>query len=160
MKLLTFILSFVLAFSMQDLASVRQKYLNARTSAEEARKLYEDLESDSNNSTLTAYKAAALTLRAKHEKGLLTKKKLFTQGAQLLEATIKKEPDNYEARLIRLNIQENAPKITGYNKSIDEDKSFLIKKYNSQKNDLKDFTKGFIKVSTSFTKEEKAAFLQ
>lgn len=160
MKLLLCFLS-VFMLGATDIASVRQKYVSATTSATAADELYKILEStpdESTNTTLVAYKAAALTLRAKFEKGLLNKKKLFTQGAKLLEAVIKKESANYEARVLRLSIQENAPKITGYNKEIDNDKQFIMKNYNNQKADLKTFTKDFVKLSASFTKEEKAAF--
>ena len=160
MKLFAVFLS-VFLFVSADLAGMRQKYLNAANSAEVTGELYnslKDVNDSSSDNTMVAYKAAALTLRAKHEKGLLTKKKLFTQGAKLLETVIKRDPANYEARLIRLSIQENAPKITGYNKAIGDDKAFLIKYYKTQRADLKEYTLGFVKVSSSFTKEEKAAF--
>jgi hypothetical protein len=160
MKLLAVFMSLFL-FVPADLAGIRQKYLNAAESAEVTDELYaslKDVSDSSSDNTMVAYKAAALTLRAKHEKGLLTKKKLFTQGAKLLESVIKKDPGNYEAKLLRLSIQENAPKITGYNKKIDDDKAFILKYYKTQKADLKEFTAGFVKVSSSFTKEEKAMF--
>lgn len=160
MKLLSFFISCIV-FISADLAGVRQQYLNAPKSATITEELFTSLKDVNDNSpdnTMVAYKAAAYTLKAKHEKGLLSKKNLFTQGAKLLEAVIKRDADNYEARLIRLSIQENAPGITGYNKKIAEDKSFLIKNYKSQKADLKEFTEGFVKISNSFTKEEKALF--
>jgi hypothetical protein len=160
MKLLTLFIS-AMFFLAPDLAATREQYKGAANSPKEAEELHKSLEGISDSSTdntMVAYKAASLTILAKHEKGLLNKKKLFTQGAKLLEAVIKRDPSNYEARLIRLNIQENAPKITGYNKMIDDDKAFLVKYYKSQKTDLKEFTKGFVKISESFTKEEKAAF--
>lgn len=160
MKLLAFFLS-VFFLAAPDLALVRQKYVSATTSAQEAEELYKSLEgiSDaSSDNTMVGYKAAALTLRAKYEKGLLNKKNLFTQGAKLLEAVIKRDPANYEVRVLRMSIQENAPKITGYNKQIDEDKKFIIKNYSSQKPDLKEFAKAYVNKSTLFTKEEKAVF--
>jgi hypothetical protein len=160
MKLFALFIS-VFLLSHADLATVRQKYVSAAESPADTEALYkmlEDVPDGSTDNTMVAYKAGALTLRAKHEKGLLNKKRLFTQGAKLLEAVIKRDADNYEIRLIRLSIQENAPKITGYNKEIDGDKKFLIKNFATQKADLKEFTKGFVKLSPSFTKEEKAAF--
>ncbi|RYJ43738.1 hypothetical protein [Flavobacterium beibuense] len=159
MKLLAFFLSFFL-LATQDLSSIRQNYISAATSEQEAEELYKSLEdiNDTGDNTMVGYKAASLTLKAKYEKGLLNKKSLFTQGAKLLEAVIKRDADNYEVRLLRMSIQENAPKITGYNKDIEEDKKFLIKYYDSQKQDLKEFTKGFVTRSALFTKEEKAAF--
>lgn len=159
MKLLAFFLSFFL-LATQDLSSIRQNYISAATSEQEAEELYKSLEdiNDTGDNTMVGYKAASLTLKAKYEKGLLNKKSLFTQGAKLLEAVIKRDADNYEVRLLRMSIQENAPKITGYNKDIEEDKKFLIKHYDSQKQDLKEFTKGFVTRSALFTKEEKAVF--
>ena len=159
MKLLAFFLSFFL-LATQDLSSIRQNYISAATSEQEAEELYKSLEdiNDTGDNTMVGYKAASLTLKAKYEKGLLNKKSLFTQGAKLLEAVIKRDADNYEVRLLRMSIQENAPKITGYNKDIEEDKKFLIKHYDSQKQDLKEFTKGFVARSALFTKEEKAVF--
>ena len=159
MKLLAFFLSFFL-LATQDLSSIRQNYISAATSEQEAEELYKSLEdiNDTGDNTMVGYKAASLTLKAKYEKGLLNKKSLFTQGAKLLEAVIKRDADNYEVRLLRMSIQENAPKITGYNKDIEEDKKFLIKYYDSQKQDLKEFTKGFVARSALFTKEEKAVF--
>ncbi|MXN90018.1 hypothetical protein GR160_02165 [Flavobacterium sp. Sd200] len=160
MKLLAFFVSVILLTSA-DLTTVRQKYIGAAESPKDTEELYALLEStpdDSPNTTLVAYKAAALTLKAKHEKGLLNKKNLFTKGAKLLEAVIKRDASNYEARLLRLSIQENAPKITGYDDEIDNDKTFIIKNFSNQKADLKAFTQGFVKKSKSFTAEEKAAF--
>jgi len=161
MKMLVLFFSALMLSPAADLAVVRQKYVAAATSAKEADELYKILESTSNDSpfqTLVAYKGGALALRAKFEKGLLNKKNLFTEGATLLEAVIAENPANYEARVIRLSIQENAPRITGYNKEIDDDKKFIIKNFNIQKADLKEFTKNFIKLSPSFSKEEKAAY--
>ncbi|PZR15592.1 MAG: hypothetical protein DI539_18135 [Flavobacterium psychrophilum] len=160
MKLLALFFSSILFF-FADLAGLRKQYLGAPNSAEVAEELFAAVKdvSDANpDNTLVAYKAAAYTLKAKHEKGMLNKKNLFTQGAKLLEAVIKRDPSNYEARLIRMSIQENAPKITGYNKKIAEDKAFLIKNYKIQKADLKEYTQGFVKASASFTADEKALF--
>ncbi|QEE48593.1 hypothetical protein FUA48_03100 [Flavobacterium alkalisoli] len=159
MKLLAFFLSFFV-LATQDLSSIRQNYISAATSEQGAEELYKSLEgvSDAGDNTMVGYKAASLTLKAKYEKGLLNKKSLFTQGAKLLESVINRDADNYEVRLLRMSIQENAPKITGYNKDIEEDKKFLIKHYDSQKQDLKEFTKGFVARSALFTKEEKAVF--
>jgi hypothetical protein len=161
MKSIVFLIGLIIMTATADLATVRQKYILAKDSAKETEELYtllEKMPDDSADNTMIAYKAASLTLRAKHEKGLLNKKKLFTQGVKLLEAVVKRDANNYEVRVLRLGIQENAPKITGYNKDIQNDKAFLIKNYSTQKADLKAFTFGFIKISKLFTKEEKSAF--
>ncbi|MGV3461384.1 MAG: hypothetical protein ACO1N9_13125 [Flavobacterium sp.] len=161
MKALVLVTIFIISATVTDIALVRQKYIAAVKSATAADELYamlDDVPDNSKETTMVAYKAAALTLQAKHAKGMITKKKLFERGAKLLEAVIAKDADNYEARLIRLSIQEDAPKITGYKKDIVTDKAFLIKNYGGQTAALKKFTKEFVAVSTSFTKDEKAGF--
>ena len=159
MKLITLFISFFLLAS-PDLASVRKQYIGAGSSEQDAAELFKTMEAvsdESGNHTMLAYKAAAYTLKAKYEKGLLNKKNLFTKGAKMLEGVIKKDPSNYEARLLRLSIQENAPKITGYNKDIEEDKKFILTNYSNQKQDLKEFAKGFVNQSALFSASDKAA---
>ncbi|MFP9115974.1 hypothetical protein ACLI1A_18700 [Flavobacterium sp. RHBU_3] len=161
MKTLAAIFSLIVLTVANDLATLRQKFISAPESAKVTEELYslvEKVSDDSSDNTVVAYKAAALTLRAKHEKGLMNKKNLFKQGATLLEEVLKRDADNYEAHVLRLSIQENAPAITGYHGQIENDKKFIIKYYSSQKADLKAFTQGFVKISKSFTKEEKASF--
>ncbi|RZK66800.1 MAG: hypothetical protein EOO95_04770 [Pedobacter sp.] len=161
MKLITLFVSVVLMGFFTDIASLRKQYIAAAESEQEANELHQQLEKvDETGKEFTklGYKSAAIVLQAKYAKGLLTKKNLFTKGVKLLDATIDRAPNNYEVRLLRLNIQENAPGITGYTKNIKEDKAFLIKNYNSQPADLREFTKDFVEVSESFTKQEKALF--
>ncbi len=161
MKTLILFISVVLTVIPADISAVREKYVSAATSQHAAKELdamLESVDENSKNTTMVAYKAASVTLQAKYAKGLLVKKNLFTKGAKLLEATVARDPDNYEVRLIRLNIQENAPKITGYNDDVESDKAFLTKHYSTQPADLKLFTKKFIKNSASFSEAEKAAF--
>lgn len=161
MKAILLFTAFIFGAAVADIALVRQKYIAAVESSAVADELYnmlDEVPDSSKETTMVAYKAAALTLQAKHAKGLMIKKKLFEKGAKLLESVIARDASNYEARLIRLNIQEGAPKITGYKKDIAEDKAFLIKHYDSQPAALKKFTKDFVVNSASFTKDEKAAF--
>ncbi|MGB0881964.1 MAG: hypothetical protein ACPGSO_03345 [Vicingaceae bacterium] len=51
----------------------------------------------------------------------------FLNGKQALEALIKENNNNVELRFLRLTIQENLPKLLGYNNKIEEDKTFLNK---------------------------------
>lgn len=144
-----------------EMSGIRESYVNAATSAVEAGKFYSRLESvdDSHpNSTIVAYKAASIVLKARYEDGLFAKAKLFNRGTELLDTTIAKAPADYEARLIRLNIQDNVPWITGYTSDIKKDKAFLIANYPKQAPDLKAFAKAYIVQSDAFTKKEKAAF--
>lgn len=144
-----------------ELPVVRQKYVSAAVSQESADTFHEsfaNVSEDHTNSTLVAYKAASKVLLAKYEDGVFAKMRFFNQGKKLLEATIKKAPDNYEARLIRLNIQDNVPWITGYTSNIKEDKAFLMKYFTKQPEDLKVFTQKYILQCDAFSAKEKAVF--
>jgi len=161
MKLLGLCIFVYTFFTFPELSSVRQSYISAAVSEADAdafHKSFETITESNNNQTLLAYKAASIVLLAKYESGLITKTRLFNRGTDLLEATIKKAPDNYEARLIRLNIQDNVPWITGYTSEIKEDKQFLIKNYAKQPDDLKEFTKKYAVQSGAFSQKEKAMF--
>lgn len=159
MKLISFCVLLLWVTHTPELESVRQHYIDAAQSKQKADSFYNTFkEQDYDDSTLMAYKAASLVLLAKYEKGLISKTRFFNRGTDLLEETIAEAPNNYEAHLIRLNIQDNVPWITGYTSEIDEDKEFLIKNYKKQPEDLKAFTKKYVKVSEAFTDKEKKLF--
>jgi hypothetical protein len=160
MKILPLLFLLILTNTV-ELDSVRRQYIDAATSESSAGVFHATLENvkpDGSNHTLMAYKAASIVLLAKYESGLFTKTRLFNRGTDLLEETIAKAPNNYEARLIRLNIQDNVPWITGYTSDIKKDKAFLLKHYAQQEAGLKDFTKKYALQSEAFSKKEKAMF--
>lgn len=162
MKILSLFLVLVFSASNNyELPVVRQKYINAAISQISADTFHESFESvseDHKNTTLVAYKAASIVLLAKYEDGVFAKMRFFNQGKKLLEATIKKDPDNYEARLIRLNIQDNVPWITGYTSNLKQDKAFLIKYFGKQPEDLRLFTQKYVLQCDAFSAKEKAVF--
>lgn len=161
MKVLGLFLCLLFTTPKNELATIRQQYISAAVSAESATTFYASLEGVENshtNTTLLAYKAASIVLMAKYENGLIAKTRYFNRGTDLLEEVIAKDIQNYEARLIRLNIQDNVPWITGYTSEIDEDKEFLINNYTKQTQDLKTFTKKYVMQSKAFSDKEKLAF--
>lgn len=158
MKLLSLCFLLVFFSATPELASVRKQYISAATSEVQAgtfHKTFENISDTHNDATLLAYKAASIVLLAKYEGGLISKTRLFNRGTKLLEAAIAKDNDNYEARLIRLNIQDNVPWITGYTGDIKTDKAFLLKNYTAQPEDLKAFAKAYILQSEAFSEKEK-----
>jgi len=161
MKVVLLCFLFLLTGPNPELHLVREHYVSAATSQESADSFYKTFESISDthdNKTLLAYKAASIVLLAKYKSGLISKTRLFNRGASLLEVAIKKAPTNYEARLIRFNIQDNVPWITGYTSDIKDDKAFLIKNYPQQPADLKAFTKKYVMQCDAFSDKEKIAF--
>ena len=77
----------------------------------------------------TAFEGALLMRKSSVLKVPAQKLSTFKQGYKLLESSIAKEPKNVEYRFLRLMIQENAPKIVGYNKNLSEDSKLIKEGY-------------------------------
>ncbi len=108
-----------------------------------------------NDETLLAYKGASIAVKSKHTTGIKQKKEGFIKGVTILESVIKANPNNVEARLIRLSIQENTPKLLKYKGNIDADKKQILLLFNKQSVDLKEYIKKYVNQSLVFTKAEK-----
>ncbi|MCH5600069.1 hypothetical protein [Niabella ginsengisoli] len=78
-----------------------------------------------------AYEGALLMRKSGSQKTPGQKLSMFKKGHGLLETAISKEPANIEYKFLRLMIQENAPKIVGYNKNVAEDAKLLKNGYKS-----------------------------
>jgi hypothetical protein len=138
----------------QGLPELREQYINASKSKENTEKFYTLISKYNNdNATFLAYKGAGITLMSKFA-SKTERKELFVQGVTMVEKAIKNEPNNAEARLIRLSIQENTPKILKYKSNIEEDKKILIETFNKQPKDLKEYIKKYCKQSNVFTTAE------
>jgi hypothetical protein len=110
----------------------RSGFYSAMSSASVAvwNKQLEALKAFSGNDK-TAYEGALLMRKSGSQKTPGQKLSMFKQGYKLLEAAISKEPSNIEYKFLRLMIQENAPKIVGYNKNIADDAKSLKSGYKS-----------------------------
>lgn len=69
----------------------------------------------------SAFRGALLMRKSGSQNTPGQKLSMFKQGHKLLEAAIGQEAKNPEYRFLRLMIQENAPKIVGYNNNIGDD---------------------------------------
>jgi len=139
--------------NMVDISEIRESYRYAKKSAENTEKFYQlTSKSDySKNHIIAAYHGCALTLKAAFSSSIGNKISFFKQGKKLIEASIEKDPDNIELRMVRLSVQTSAPGITGYKKNIEEDKTFIINHIESISSiSLKKFVKGFIRTSEAF----------
>ncbi|MCF6306408.1 MAG: hypothetical protein L3J09_00475 [Flavobacteriaceae bacterium] len=153
-----FISTFLLSPS---LTKVRKDYVVAVSNKEQAIKLNKELikVNKTDSKVLVAYKGAVLTLMARFAKGIKEKKEFFKEGTALIEYAVLENPDNIEIRVVRLGVQENSPKVVGYRKNKEEDKQFIIDHYNEvSSKELKDYIKGFVLQSKSFSEEEKSFF--
>lgn len=143
-------------FLNQGLPELREQYINASASKNNADKFYNLVVNNKEDKPVfIAYKGAAIALKSKFVTNKEQKKQLFIEGVSMVEKAIKNDPNNTEIRLIRLSIQENTPKILKYKSNISEDKKLIISTFDLQTIDLKDFIKSYIKQSKIFTEEEK-----
>ncbi len=144
-----------------DLATVREDYREASENEEATKTLNNELTSigKNDNTVLVAYKGAVTTMMAEYVQGIKDKKVFFKEGRELLEYAIETEPKNVEIRCIRLSVQENVPKITGYHKNKEEDKEFILTNYAAVEDPgAKAFVKGYVLQSDSFTAAERQLF--
>jgi len=144
-----------------DLASIREKYREASNSEQTTKKLFDELSviGKNDNQTLVAYKGAVTTLMSKYAEGFGDKKSFFKEGREWLEHAVENDQASVEIRCIRLSVQENVPKITGYTKNIEEDKKFILDNFASMTdNGAKSFVKGYTTQSAAFSEDEKQLF--
>ncbi|MBC5833722.1 hypothetical protein G6N05_02370 [Flavobacterium sp. F372] len=143
-------------FQSYNLTDIRKMYVESSDSKVNATKFYDFMNKYSkNDETLLAYKGASIALKSKHTSGLKQKKEGFIKGVSILEGVIKANPNNVEARLIRLSIQENTPKLLKYKENIEADKKQILLLFNKQSADLKEYIKKYVNQSLGFTKAEK-----
>jgi hypothetical protein len=76
--------------------------------------------------TSEAYAAAAFLCSAKYKSSMLDSYQTFNKGSALLDAVIKKDTSNIDARYIRYTIQLKAPAFLGYTGHCKRDRAFLL----------------------------------
>jgi hypothetical protein len=157
--LITFLVSVFVV--IPKVSQIRADYSKSNGNREMIVKLHDALTSveRKDNKVLVAYKGAVLTAMAKYAKAKKDKKEFFKKGAELLEFAVYSQPNDIEIRTIRLSIQENAPKFLKYNKSIPEDKEFILKNYKKiSSSSIREFVSSYVLQSKGFSSLEKEQF--
>jgi hypothetical protein len=95
----------------------------------------------------SAFLGAMLMKRASFPAAAGVKLRYFKQGHKMLEAAIKKEPENAEYRLLRLMVQEHAPGVLGYRDDIQKDCELIRKSYKSQSPEIQEYIGAYNKKS-------------
>ena len=154
--LLTIIASMVIFFQSSTLETLRNLYPTAGASKANSAKFAVAAEkAGSSDATVKVYKSAAKIIQAKFETGP-DRKSLISDGIKGVESAIAANPANIEMRLIRLSIQENLPKVVGYNSKMAEDKNVILRNYSKQNSALKSYIREFAAVSKTIKPTEKA----
>lgn len=157
MKLFLSIILFISFSNIPEITDIRKLYSSVVISESNAKEFASKLDdiTKEDNKTLVAYKGASIVALSRYKKVIGDKAKKFKEGAKMIEFALSSEPDNIEIRLIRLSIQEKAPKIVNYYKNKKEDKDFLLEHYKKQSGNLKEHIKKFMLQSKSFSAAEK-----
>ena len=162
MKLLIYITLFLSFFgNLPNLDKVRADYIKSAGNKEITIKFFDLLSevTKSDDTVFVAYKGASLAMMAKYAKGKKEKKEFFKDGAGLIEFAVSEEPKNIEIRVVRMSIQENAPKFLKYNGKLSEDKEFILNNYkNVSSKSERSFVKSFVLQSDTFSASEKELF--
>ena len=113
---------------------------------------------DSVNAMIALVKNSALTSKDGYEGVLLMKKaglvgnpgnklNLFRSGHKKLESSIKKESKNAELRVLRLMIQENAPRLLNYKDDIAGDREIIYASFKTMPSVVQKFIAEYSKKS-------------
>jgi len=70
---------------------------------------------------INAYRGTAKAMSAGFTEGFLSKIQAFNVGKDIIEASVKEDPQNQEIRFLRYCVQANIPGILGYSGNMNED---------------------------------------
>jgi hypothetical protein len=102
------------------------------------------------------YKGAVSASIANFIKDKKQKLSKFNSGKKMIDQAVAADSNNIELRFIRFVIQEESPKILGYNKQINSDKNFILKNYASIKDaSIKKMMTPFLRETYYLTEAEK-----
>lgn len=162
MKLLFF--SFLIQLSTgyaEDVLSLRKLYYEASVKKDSAKRFMDimnklEVESDP---LLLCYKGMANLIQANYSFNPYNKLSYFNKGKEMLEKSIKEDPQNIEIRFMRFCVQTNAPFFLEYSANVNTDKAIILREWNEiQDKDLKEKIKIYMLESKACTTTEKLIF--
>lgn len=109
-----------------DLQAIRKDFNKGVKDKALCEKYHGQLEEAARGPVEKAYYGAFHMFMAKHTSNPIKKMSYFRNGKNILEKTIKANPDDVELRFIRLCIQYYTPKYLGYHHEIEVDKEFVM----------------------------------
>ncbi len=131
--LLSLLFANLLSFSKnKGIDELQKAYSKVKSDSATCAKLYEKVtKENSTDNTVICYKGAITAAMANFAKSKSEKLKLFKEGKNLMEQAIAKDSTNIELIFLRFTIQSSCPKILGYNKQIESDKTLILTNFNS-----------------------------
>ena len=120
-----------------DLTALRETYLRSVSESKAIREGLAEIErlrekgavrpGTETDATLTAYRGALITLRAKHAFWPTQKLQYLNQGLAVLDATVRAHPEHAEARYLRLMSCYYLPGVLGRGRTVRDDFSALAR---------------------------------
>lgn len=134
---------------------VRKGFVSAAENTGQRLEFLESLEDLRTNDDAfkSAYLGAAKTLYAECEFTPWSKYTYFKDGTKLLEAAIKKQPENVEFRYLRFLIQSQSPSFLNYNDQLETDFE-MISQYISAGNKTSSWVNYFVTFLEERLKDE------
>ena len=124
-----------------NLAELRELYIEASFQVDKANKLYELTKNSSIESSYKkyTYHSIAILLRSKFSLNPIYKLKSFRKGKEELEKVINQYPKDIELRFLRFCVQNDTPAILDYKLNIEEDNQFIKNKISTSSAELQQF---------------------
>jgi len=105
---------------------------------------------------LLGYKGVANMIMAHYYYNPYSKLACFMKGREMIEKSVRSDPENVEIRFLRFCVQSNAPYFLGYNHEIQQDKMVILKNWPKiQDQDLKQRIREYMLASNGCTSKEK-----
>jgi len=121
-----FVMISTLFFSQStNIDEIRKNYQKSVNDKKLCKEMLRKMETDDNFGIKLAYFGALQSIWAKHANNPIEKLKSFKKGTKNIDQSIKQQPNNVEARLIRYTIQKQSPGFLGYRSNMNEDKQLL-----------------------------------
>jgi|TARA_B100000768_G_scaffold16856_1_gene15429 hypothetical protein len=141
------LIAFQLEINAKDLQSLRQTYLDSFKKEQVCDSVKIILENKKELSNIeNAYLGVFHMMKCRFTLNPISKISLFSIGRDLLEQSIKNDPENLEIRFLRYSIQKNIPKILLYSQHISTDEKFIFDKIALSKDkELNDYITSTIK---------------
>lgn len=123
-----------LVWSNNDAETLRKIFAIASEDANKAKALnaYFEKKVNISNSTELAYKGATVALMAKFSANPYTKLKYVNKALDIVNAAVKREPDNFEIRYLRFSIERNLPAFLNISKNIEADLELIYSYLNKK----------------------------
>lgn len=117
----------MLGIQAQSLQEVRQRFHEVVMEPKQTKAFHEFLqESPLNTSTINAYRAVSEAMMARVVWNPVSKLSQVIKYADQMDAVIKSDADNIEARFLRFSIEYNIPKFLGMSKHLEEDRDMIV----------------------------------